>query len=156
MPRISRVRMAGQVLSIPDLAQLCDITSSVSIVKPTRCTIFEFIEYHSTCLTIFPSIIRSSELHAQHQVYVIQVSWLHTSRHEMELQFHLVPASEQSTNLYDIYLMLHVQSWTHDDGRKDRPRHVQWYSINSKIVHLDGFTIEIYHDAWSHKRQNNQ
>jgi hypothetical protein len=49
MPRISWVTMAGQVLSIPDLPQLCDITSSVSIVKPTRCTIFEFIEYQSTC-----------------------------------------------------------------------------------------------------------
>jgi len=22
----------------------------ISVVKPTRCTIFEFIEYHSTCL----------------------------------------------------------------------------------------------------------
>jgi hypothetical protein len=49
-------------------------------------------------------------------------------------------ASMQSTNVYDIYLMLYVQSWTPDDGRKDRPKHVQWYSINRKIVHLAGFT----------------
>ena len=27
------------------------------------------------------------------------------------------------------------------DG-KDRPKHVEWYSINSEIVHLVGFTIE--------------
>jgi len=47
-------------------------------------------------------------------------------------QFHLVPASMQSTNLYDIHLMLYVQSWTPDDGRKDHPKHVEWYSINSK------------------------
>jgi len=38
----------------------------------------------------------------------------------------------QSTNLYDMYLMLYVQFWTPDDGRKDRPKHVEWYSINSK------------------------
>jgi len=62
-------------------------------------------------------------------------------------------ASKQSTNLYDIYLMLYVQSWTPDDGRKDRPKHVEWYSINSKIMHLFGFTIEIYHDARSHELQ---
>jgi hypothetical protein len=46
--------------------------------------------------------------------------------------FHFVPASMQSTKMYDIYLMLYAQSWTPDDGRKDRPKHVEWYSINSK------------------------
>jgi hypothetical protein len=53
---------------------------------------------------------------------------------------------------YDIYLMLCVQSWTPDDERKDRPKRVEWYSINSKIVHLVGFTKEIYHGARSHER----
>ena len=102
--------------------------------------------------TVFPSIIRSSGLYTQHNVYVIQVSWLLGSGHEMEL--HLVPASKQSTNLYDTHLMLCVQSWTPDDGRKDCPKHVEWYSINSKIVHRVGFTIEIYHDARSDERHN--
>jgi len=97
--------------------------------------------------TVFPSIIRSSRLYIEHQeVYVVQVSWLHASGH--------VPASMQSTDLYDIYLlMLYVQSWTPEDGRKDSPKHVEWYSTNSKIVHLVGFTVEIYHDARSHERQ---
>jgi hypothetical protein len=40
--------------------------------------------------------------------------------------------------------MLCVQSLTPDNERKDRPKHVDCYSINSKIVHLVGFTIEIY------------
>jgi hypothetical protein len=57
--------------------------------------------------------------------------------------FRLVPASMHSTNLYDIYLMLCVQSWTPSGGGKDRPKHVERYSINSKIVHLVGFTIEV-------------
>ena len=48
---------------------------------------------------------------------------------------------------------LFVQSWTPDNGRKDRPKHVEWYSVNSKIVHLVGCTIEIYHNARSHERQ---
>ena len=67
--------------------------------------------------------------------------------------FHLVPASKQSPNLYDIYLTLYVQSRTPDDGRKDCPKHVVLYSINSKIVHVVGFTIEIYHDARSHEHK---
>jgi hypothetical protein len=54
-----------------------------------------------------------------------------------------MPASKQSTNLYDIYLKLCVQSCTPDDGRKDSLKRVEWYSINSKIVHLVGFTLEL-------------
>jgi len=57
---------------------------------------------------VFPSIMRSSRLYTQHKVYVIQVSWLLASGHKMEL--YLVPSSKQSTNLYDIYMMLYVQS----------------------------------------------
>jgi len=43
-----------------------------------------------------------------------------------------------------------------DDGQKDRPKHVECYSkINKfeKLVHLVGFTIEIYYDAWTYERQ---
>jgi hypothetical protein len=69
------------------------------------------------------------------------------------MELNLVPSSKQSSNLYDMYLILYVQSWTTDDGRKDRPKHLGWYSLYAKIVHLVGFTIEIYHDARSHERQ---
>jgi len=27
-------------------------------------------------------------------------------------------------HLFDIYLLLYIQSWAPDDGRKDRPKHV--------------------------------
>ena len=47
--------------------------------------------------------------------YVIQVLWLLASK----------LASKQPQNLYDIYLKLYVQSWTPDDGRRDRPKHVE-------------------------------
>jgi len=57
--------------------------------------------------TVFSSIIKSLRLYIQHQVYVIQVLWLLASWNVME---HLVPASKQPQNLYDIYLMLYVQS----------------------------------------------
>jgi hypothetical protein len=69
--------------------------------------------------TVFPSIIRSLRLYLQQQVYVMQVLWLLAS------EFQLVPASKQPQNLHDVYLLLYVQSKTPDDGRKDRPKHVE-------------------------------
>ena len=52
--------------------------------------------------------------------------------------------------LFDIYLLQYVQSLTPDDGWKDRPKHVQCDSskINYEtLMHLVGFTMEIYYDA---------
>jgi len=56
--------------------------------------------------TVSPSIIRSLRLYIQH--HTIQVLWLF--------------ASKQPQDLYDIYLMLYVQ--TPDDGQRD-PKHVE-------------------------------
>jgi len=44
---------------------------------------------------------------------------------------------------------------TPDDGQRDCPKHVEFYSKNKfeKLVHLVGFIIRIYHDARSHERQ---
>ena len=108
----------------------------ISIAKPTRrtiCRVYWIPLY--MFWTVFPSIIRSSILFIKHQVYVIQVCWLHTSGHEMELLLKTTSIScplawSQRTSM--TYLMLYVQSWTLDDRRKDRPKHAEWYSINSK------------------------
>ena len=51
---------------------------------------------------------------------------------------------------------LKLQFWAPDDGRKDRPKRVECYSkINKfeKLMHLVGFTIEIYYDARTYKQQ---
>ena len=37
------------------------------------------------------------------------------------------PLASSQENLFDIYLMLYVQSSTPDDGRRDRPKHVEFY-----------------------------
>jgi len=72
----------------------------ISIVKPTRCTISQIYFILETTLymfrMVFPSIIRSIRLYIRHHVYVTQVLCL--------------LASKQPQNLYDIYLMLYVQS----------------------------------------------
>ena len=43
---------------------------------------------------------------------------------------------------------------TPDDGQKDCPKHIEFYSKNKfeKLVHLVGFIIRIYHDAGSPER----
>jgi hypothetical protein len=115
----------------------------LSTVKPTRCIIFEFIEYHSTSFgqSFRPSSGVQDCTHSiKYMSYRLVDCLLAGTRRN---DFLLMPASKQSTNLYDIYLMLCVQSWSPDDGRKDCPKHVKWYSISSKIVHLVGFIIEI-------------
>ena len=47
--------------------------------------------------------------------------------------------------------LLCVQWKTPDDGQRNRPKHVEFYSKNKfeKLVHLVGFIIRIYHDARS-------
>jgi len=44
---------------------------------------------------------------------------------------------------------------TADDGQRNRPKHVEFYSKNKfeKLVHQVGFIIRIYHDARSPERQ---
>ena len=71
-------------------------------------------------------------------VYVIQLA----KRIGTELQFRPDPARKLSANLYDIPL-LRVQWKTPDDGRKNCPKHVEFYSKNKfkKLVHLVGFII---------------
>ena len=58
-------------------------------------------------------------------------------------------------NLYDIYLSLCVQYWTPDDGQRNCPKHVEFYSKNKfkKLVHVVGFIIRIYHEARSSECQ---
>jgi len=46
---------------------------------------------------------------------------------------------------------------TPDDGQRNSPKHVEFYSKNTrifeKLVHLVDFIIRIYHDARSPERQ---
>jgi len=54
--------------------------------------------------------------------------------------------------------LLCVQWKTRDDGQRNCPKHVQFYSKNKfeKLVHLVGFIVRIYHDARSAERQINE
>ena len=57
--------------------------------------------------TVSLPIVRSPRLYIQHQIYIIHVLWLLAIKHPQ--------------NVYDMYLMLYVQSQTPDDGRRHLP-----------------------------------
>jgi hypothetical protein len=76
----------------------------ISIVKPTRCTIFKFIEYHSTCFgrSFLPSSGVKDCTHSIRYISYRLVECLLAGTRWNCLHFHLVPDSKQSANLYDI------------------------------------------------------
>jgi len=51
--------------------------------------------------------------------------------------------------------LLCAQWQTPDDGQRNCPKHVEFYSKNKfeKLVYLVGFIIRIYHDARSPERK---
>ena len=59
--------------------------------------------------------------------------------------FHPDPARKLSANLYDIYHCCVYSEKTPDDGQRNCPKHVEFYSKNKfeKLVNLVGFIIRI-------------
>jgi len=87
-------------------------------------------------------------------LYVIQVCWQLVSR----IRTSWSCSQAVSKPVWHIPLLC-VQWAALDDGQRNWPKHVEFYSKNKigKLVHLVGFIIRIYHDALSperHKRQN--
>ena len=62
---------------------------------------------------------------------------------------------DPARKLFDIYhCFVHIKK-TADDGQRNCPKHVEFYSKNTfeKSVHLLDFIVRIYHDARSPERQ---
>jgi hypothetical protein len=95
----------------------------ISIVKAIWCSFFFKVKLN---VTVHVSVSLSVH-HQESKTVLTALGICHTGMME-----HLVPTSKQATNLYDVYLKLYVQSWTPDVGRRDRPKHVEWYLINLK------------------------
>ena len=72
-----------------------------------------------------------------------------------EQDLSLDPARKLSANLYDIYHCCVYSGETPDDGQRNCPKHVEFYSKNifEKLVHLVRFIMTICHDAPSPGRQ---
>jgi len=78
------------------------------------------------------------------------VSWI-----RIRIRIRLDPARKLSVNLNDIYLLLCLRCKTPDDGHRNCPKHVEFYSKNrfEKLMHLGGFIKRIFHGAGSPELQ---
>jgi hypothetical protein len=95
------------------------------------------------------SLISNNTLHvsAGLSVHHQEFKTVHTATGTCQTDTAVCFLASRQHYLSDICLLLYVQSWTPDDGRKHRPKHVQCYSKLKKfetLVHLVGFTIEMY------------
>ena len=101
--------------------------------------------------TALPSIIRSSRLYIQQQAYVKQIllsaCWRVRDGTGLDVLFEgYLPASRQQY-LFDICLLLYVQSWTPDDGRKDRPKYVDCHSKIKYIWYIGESSCIYYRNS---------
>jgi len=96
------------------------MTRYVSIVKPTTCINASNLSYWRNTLLV------SDGLSVHHQEF----ETVHTATNRY---WCLLASSQQY--LFDKRLLLYVQSLTPDDGRKDRPKHVECYSNKINLRH---------------------
>jgi len=141
----------------------------ISVVKPTRCTSVShlfILEWHSTCFgrSFRPSpgvqVCTCSNRHMsnryccllasgyslasrQHCPSIVRSSRLYIQQAN---RYCCLLANKHSAVLFDICLLLYVQSWTPDDGM-ERPSETCRVSLQINIfdtlVHLVCFTVEI-------------
>ena len=104
-----------------------------------------FLGWNSTCFEQFlcPS---SGVFHCKHSNGICHITC------EQDQDGTAVPYWSCSQVVWHIPLLC-VQ-WKIDDGQRNCPKHVEFYSKNKfeKLVHLVGFIIRIYHDARSPER----
>ena len=127
------------------------------IIKPTRCTNFSnlFLEWKSTCFgqSFCPSF---GVFHCTHSNGICHRGLLTAC--EQDQNGTAVPSwscsQVVSTPVWHIPLLC-VQWKIPDDGQRNCPKHVEFYSKNKfeKLVHLVGFIIRINHDARLPERQ---
>jgi len=126
------------------------------IMKLNRCTNFSNLFWNKTLHVSDSSSVHHQEFFIVHTavVYVIKVCWQLASRSRIEL-FRPDPCSQAVSRPVWHIPLLCVQWKTPDDGQRNCPKHVEFYSKNKfeKLVHLFGFIIRMFHDAWSPESQ---
>jgi len=118
------------------------------ITKPTRCTNFSnlFLEWNSTCFgqSLCPS---SGVFHCTHSNGICHTGLLTTCEQDQDgTGFQPVPSwscsQVVSKPVWHIPLLC-VRWETPDDGQRNCPKHIEFYSRNKfeKLVHLVGFVL---------------
>ena len=82
--------------------------------------IYFILEWHSTC--------SGWSFHPSSGVQDCTYCNRHLSNRYCCLLANVYPLASREQYLFDKCLLLYVQSWTPDDGRKDHPKHVECHS----------------------------
>ena len=101
--------------------------------------------------TGFPSIIRSSKLRIQQRYMSNSCCYLLLAG----MRWNAVPSHPRWRQLFDVCLLLYVQSWAPNDGRKDRAKHVERFTrinnLRNRCILL--VLLQKYYDARTYERQ---
>jgi len=121
----------------------------ILIIKPTTFTNFSnlFLDWNSTCFGQFlcPSSgiwhCTNSKRYMSYRFWCLLASGIRI----------LTPLASSHQNLYDTYHCCVYSKKTPDNGQRNCPKHVEFYSKNKFeiLVHLVGFIVRICHDARS-------
>jgi len=124
------------------------------VLKPTRCTNFS-----NLFLEKIPHVSDSSSVHHLELIHCTHSNGICQTACEQNQDGTAIPSwfcsQAVSKTLWHIPL-LRVQWKIPDDGQRNCPKHVEFYSKNKfeKFVHLVWFfIIRIFHDARSPERQ---
>ena len=126
------------------------------IIKPTRCTNFSnlFLEWNSTCFRQFlcPS---SGVFHCTYCNDICHTGLLTACEQDQDRTAVLSWSCSQAVSKPVWHIPLLCVQWkTPDEGQRNCPKQVEFYSKNKfqKLVHPVGFTIRIYHDVRTPER----
>jgi len=100
------------------LIHIASFNLIIFIAKPTRCTSVSNLFYFEMTLHV------SDGLFVHHQEF----KTVHTATGICQRDTAVCSLASRQQYLFDKCLLLYVQSWTPDDGRKDRPKYVECYS----------------------------
>jgi len=142
-PRVSPKHVAGRYV------YNCLIHLRVLLIKPTKGTNISNLFWHE--ITCFEQFLCSSSgvFHCTHSSGIC-----HTACEQDQNGTSWSCSQAVSKPVWHIPLLC-VQWKTSDDGQRNCPKHVEFYSKNKfeKLVRLVGFIIRIYHDARSPERK---
>jgi len=127
----------------------CVMYLRVLLINPTKCTNFSNLFRHeTTCFGQFLCSV-SGDFHCTHSNGIC-----HTACEQDQDGTSWSCSQAVSKPVWRIPLLC-VQWKTPDDGQRNCPKHVEFYSKNKfeKLVHLFGFIIRLYHDARSAERK---
>ena len=102
--------------------------------------IYFILEWYSTC---FGQFFRPSSA-VQDCAY--------SNRHLSNRYCCLRASKQTAVSVFTYALLLYVQSWTADDGKKDRPKHVECHS-KIKLILLWNDTLHVSDGLYIHHQQ---